>query len=148
MYKAFPILGLPGACDDGCSLSCQVECGYVCSLFPGANLTTSLGSTCQTVCGDGLLAGTETCDDGNADDDDGNLASGSGAFSSRSRPSHKAPSVAPTSAGGAAFSNIDEELQKCNSVRDVNALYTRLSGQRDLTPDEIDKMRKRKEELK
>jgi len=32
-------------------------------------------------------------------------------------------------------------------VRDVNALYTRLSGQRDLTPDEIDQMRKRKEEL-
>lgn len=83
----------------------------------------------------------------NADDDDGNLASGSGAFSSRSRPSHKAPSVAPTSAGGAAFPNIDEELQKCNSVRDVNALYTRLSGNRDLTPDEIDQMRKRKEEL-
>jgi hypothetical protein len=84
----------------------------------------------------------------NADDDDGNLASGSGAFSSsRSRPMPKAPSVAPTSAGGAAFPKIDEELQKCNSVRDVNALYTRLSSQRDLTQAEIDQMRKRKEEL-
>ena len=83
----------------------------------------------------------------NADDDDGNLASGMARYSSRSRPTDKAPAVAPTSAVGAAFPNIDEELQKCNSVRDVNALYTRLSGQRDLTPDEIDQMRKRKEEL-
>ena len=83
----------------------------------------------------------------NADDDDGNLASGMARFSSRSQPSQKAPAVAPTSAVGAASPNIDEELQKCNSVRDVNALYTRVSGQRDLSQAEIDQMRKRKEEL-
>jgi len=83
----------------------------------------------------------------NADDDDGNLASGMARYSSRSRPTDKAPAVEPTSAVGAASPNIDEELQKCNSVRDVNALYTRLSGQRDLTQAEIDQMRKRKEEL-
>ena len=88
----------------------------------------------------------------NADDDDGNLASGNGASSSRSQPMSKAPAVAPTSAVGAAppyaFPNIDKELQKCNSVRDVNALYTSLVRSRDVTPDEIEKMRIRKEELK
>jgi hypothetical protein len=84
----------------------------------------------------------------NADDDDGNLASGNGASSSRSQPSQKAPAVAPTSAVGVAFPNIEKELQKCNSVRDVNALYTTLVRVRDVTPDEIEKMRIRKEELK
>lgn len=89
----------------------------------------------------------------NADDDDGNLASGNGASTSRSRPMPKAPAVAPTSAVGAAslapiaFPNIDKELQKCNNVRDVNALYTSLVRVRDVTPDEIEKMRFRKEEL-
>lgn len=84
----------------------------------------------------------------NADDDDGNLASGSGAASSRPQPMSKAPAVAPTSAVGAASPNIDKELQQCNSVRDVNALYTSLVRTRDVTPDEIEKMRIRKEELK
>ena len=84
----------------------------------------------------------------NADDDDGNLASGNGASSSRSQPSHKAPAVAPTSAVGAASPNIEKELQQCNNARDVNALYTSLVRVRDLTPDEIEKMRIRKEELK
>ena len=84
----------------------------------------------------------------NADDDDGNLASGNGASSSRSQPMSKAPAVAPTSAVGAASPNIDKELQQCNSARDVNALYTNLVRVRDVTPDEIEKMRIRKEELK
>jgi len=84
----------------------------------------------------------------NADDDDGNLASGSGAASSRPQPMPKAPAVAPTSAVGAAFPNIEKELQQCNNARDVNALYTNLVRARDVTPDEIEKMRIRKEELK
>ncbi len=52
------------ACDDGdalggdgCSATCMVETGYVCSGQPSA---------CTPKCGDGLLVGGETCDDGNA----------------------------------------------------------------------------------
>jgi len=36
---------------DGCDSSCHVECGFDCS-----------SGRCQTVCGDGIKAGTEQCD--------------------------------------------------------------------------------------
>ena len=39
---------------DGCGSSCQVETGYACA-----------GTTCEPICGDGIVVGTETCDDGN-----------------------------------------------------------------------------------
>lgn len=43
---------LPG---DGCSDQCKSEPGYVCSGAP---------SVCETLCGDGIVAGSEKCDDG------------------------------------------------------------------------------------
>ena len=64
-------IGQDGYCDDGntasgdgCSSGCQVECGYTCG---GSREACEL----QTVCGDGLVAGSEECDDGNAADGDG-----------------------------------------------------------------------------
>ncbi len=58
------------ACDDGntqhgdgCSGTCSVECGFVCS-GEGAE-------SCIAVCGDGMVAGGEECDDGNSDAGDG-----------------------------------------------------------------------------
>jgi cysteine-rich repeat protein len=57
------------ACDDGdkragdgCSPSCTIEIGWVCSGSP---------SDCSTVCGDGMVVGAEQCDDGNLVDGDG-----------------------------------------------------------------------------
>ena len=48
---------------DGCSDTCQVETGWLCTGTP---------SLCrETLCGDGIVEGTETCDDGNLDDGDG-----------------------------------------------------------------------------
>ena len=53
---------------DGCSSSCQIarslelEAGYVCPIP---------GEPCQTVCGDGIVAGKEECDDGNTVSHDG-----------------------------------------------------------------------------
>ncbi|HEY4014849.1 MAG TPA: DUF4215 domain-containing protein [Polyangiaceae bacterium] len=90
----------PGeACDDGnvtagdgCSPSCQVESGYSCPNFFAAEscLSTEGVACCATistagqgcvggactkltvnVCGDGALAGTEQCDDGNTVSGDG-----------------------------------------------------------------------------
>lgn len=87
----------------------------------------------------------------NADDDDGNLASGGGAFPSRSQPRQKAPSVASTPAGGAASNDVlAEKLDACKSVRDVNALYTTLYGASGIKApvDQIAMFSKRKEELK
>jgi fibro-slime domain-containing protein len=67
----------PGeACDDGnaasgdgCSATCQVEPGYTC---PNRN---GVGGPCLklkgNVCGDGVIAGTEQCDDGNVANGDG-----------------------------------------------------------------------------
>jgi cysteine-rich repeat protein len=59
------------ACDDadtdagdGCSATCTVEAGYACNGAP---------SMCATVCGDGIIAGAETCDQGG-----GNMAGGDG----------------------------------------------------------------------
>lgn len=87
----------------------------------------------------------------NADDDDGNLASGSGAFPSRSQPKPKAPAVASTPAVGAAtnFDVLAEKLDACKSVRDVNALYTKLFGASGIKApdDQIAMFAKRKEEL-
>jgi len=47
---------------DGCSSSCQQESGWTCSGEP---------STCNTLCGDGIIAGNETCDDGGTSSQDG-----------------------------------------------------------------------------
>ncbi len=49
--------------DDGCASDCTVESGYSCTGSP---------SVCSPVCGDGLIRGAETCDDGGAN---GSLAS-------------------------------------------------------------------------
>ena len=48
--------------NDGCSSSCSVESGYMCSGSP---------STCTATCGDGIIAGAEGCDDANVVDSDG-----------------------------------------------------------------------------
>ncbi|MFC1482608.1 kelch repeat-containing protein, partial [Myxococcota bacterium] len=50
------------ASGDGCSVSCQMEPGWLCQGVP---------STCSTVCGDGLVASVEGCDDGNTASLDG-----------------------------------------------------------------------------
>ena len=48
---------------DGCSSTCAIETGFVCSGTP---------STCHAVvCGDGAMEGAEACDDGRNDDSDG-----------------------------------------------------------------------------
>jgi hypothetical protein len=86
----------------------------------------------------------------NADDDDGNLASGSGAFPSRSQPKPKRPVVASTPAAGLASNDVlSEKLDACASVRDVNALYTTLYGASGIKApdDQIAMFSKRKEEL-
>jgi len=61
--------GEAGGCDDGntapgdgCSANCTEESGYDCTGEP---------SVCNTVCGDGITAGTEVCDDSNTTDCDG-----------------------------------------------------------------------------
>ncbi|MDY7225554.1 Ig-like domain-containing protein [Hyalangium rubrum] len=51
---------------DGCSPTCAIEVGYVCSGAP---------SVCNTVCGDGQLVDAELCDDGNTTAGDGCSAS-------------------------------------------------------------------------
>ena len=86
----------------------------------------------------------------NADDDDGNLASGSGAVPSRPQPKPKAPAVASTPAVGAATSSVlAEKLDACVTVRDVNALFATLYGASGIgaPADEIAMFSKRKEEL-
>jgi cysteine-rich repeat protein len=47
---------------DGCSASCAIEPGFLCTGVPSA---------CAVVCGDGVIAPTEGCDDGNVADGDG-----------------------------------------------------------------------------
>ena len=49
---------------DGCSAACQVEAGYLCDVFAEP-------TQCRTVCGDGVAAGAEACDDGNTQRGDG-----------------------------------------------------------------------------
>ena len=51
---------------DGCSSSCQVEHGFVCT---GGSITQP--DTCASVCGDGACAIDEGCDDGNRISNDG-----------------------------------------------------------------------------
>jgi cysteine-rich repeat protein len=53
---AFPVSG------DGCDTSCQIELGWGCSGQP---------SVCTAICGDGLISGDETCDDGDLTPGDG-----------------------------------------------------------------------------
>ena len=56
-------MGSPVA-DDGCSdVTCQVEVGWTCSGLEN--------STCDEICGDGILVGVEACDDDNTDSGDG-----------------------------------------------------------------------------
>jgi len=86
----------------------------------------------------------------NADDDDGNLASGSGAVPSRPQPKPKRPVAASTPAAGLASNDVlAEKLDACKSVRDVNALYTALYGASGIKApdDQIAMFSKRKEEL-
>ena len=45
---------------DGCASNCTVELGYNCATTP-----------CKPICGDGLVRGTEVCDDGNTYGGDG-----------------------------------------------------------------------------
>jgi cysteine-rich repeat protein len=54
---------------DGCSSSCTIEPGFVCEL-------SEVGSVCTPVCGDGLLAAGEECDDGINDGGHGECAPG------------------------------------------------------------------------
>lgn len=87
----------------------------------------------------------------NANDDDGNLSSGSGAFPSRSQPKPKRPVVASTPAAGLTSNDVlAEKLDACASVRDVNALYTTLYGGSGIKApdDQILMFSKRKDELK
>ena len=53
---------------DGCSDTCELECGYSCSAESGPSDCEIVS---QVVCGDGLRAGLEWCDDGNTVDGDG-----------------------------------------------------------------------------
>ena len=86
----------------------------------------------------------------NASDDDGNLASGSGAVTSRPQPQPKRPVAASTPAAGLASNDIlAEKLDACKSVRDVNALYTTLYGANGIKcpDDQLQMFKQRKEEL-
>jgi len=87
----------------------------------------------------------------NAADDDGNLASQRGAVPSRPQPANKGTVVASTPAAVPALSNdvLAEKLDACKSVRDVNALYTKLYGVSGIKApdDKIAMFSKRKEEL-
>lgn len=48
---------------DGCSITCQLEAGWVCPV---------IGAACRAAaCGDSIVAGTESCDDGNTTSGDG-----------------------------------------------------------------------------
>jgi len=47
---------------DGCSNECKIEAGYVCEDIP---------SKCTPICGDGMIVGTEKCDDSNKNSTDG-----------------------------------------------------------------------------
>jgi len=62
----------------------------------------------------------------------------------------EAPSVASTPAVGAAFNDVlAEKLDACKSVRDVNALYTKLYGASGIKApaDQIAMFSKRKDEV-
>lgn len=64
------------ACDDGnleigdgCDSSCQLEPYFLCMSYVEAINSTK--SVCEPVCGDGVVVGGETCEDGNNKDKDG-----------------------------------------------------------------------------
>lgn len=87
----------------------------------------------------------------NAADDDGNLASQRGAVPSRPQPANKGTVVASTPAAVPASNDVlAEKLDACKSVRDVNALYTKLYGASGIKAPvyQIEMFSKRKEELK
>ncbi len=50
--------------EDGCSQSCETEEGWLCELDEDEELV------CIVICGDGLVVGSEGCDDADAGDDD------------------------------------------------------------------------------
>ena len=54
---------------DGCSSTCQLEAGFTCTNVSNPVPTdwATFHSTCTTVCGDGKVMGSETCDDGSND---------------------------------------------------------------------------------
>ncbi len=86
----------------------------------------------------------------NASDDDGNLASGSGAVPSRPQPRSKGAVAASTPAAVPASNNVlAEKLDACKSVRDVNALYTTLYGANGIKcpDDQLTMFKQRKEEI-
>ena len=86
----------------------------------------------------------------NAADDDGNLASQRGAVPSRPQPANKRPVAASTPAAGLASNDVlAEKLDACKSVRDVNALYTKLYGASGIKApaDQIAMFSKRKDEV-
>ncbi len=69
----------PEECDDGntvsgdgCSADCKVEIGYSCT---GGSYKNSAADVCTayttSVCGDGIVSGTEECDDMNTANGDG-----------------------------------------------------------------------------
>lgn len=84
----------------------------------------------------------------NASDDDGNLASQRGAVPSRPQPANKGTVVASTPAAVPALSNDDfqKEFDLCTSVRDVSIMFTKYQNR--LSDDQLETMRKRKEELR
>jgi len=47
---------------DGCSSSCAQEPGWMCRSVPSSVITSMSLSSCQSVCGDGIVVGTEQCD--------------------------------------------------------------------------------------
>lgn len=86
----------------------------------------------------------------NASDDDGNLASQRGAVPSRPQPANKGTVVASTPAAVPASNDVlAEKLDACKSVRDINALYTKLYGASGIKcPDEqLAMFKQRKDEV-
>ncbi|MFA6523040.1 MAG: DUF4215 domain-containing protein [Candidatus Peribacteraceae bacterium] len=64
---------------DGCSANCSIEKGYICPIVSEPCIRASSSSSRKAtssspsvpVCGDGMVTGAETCDDGNTGGDDG-----------------------------------------------------------------------------
>ncbi len=56
---------------DGCSATCQVETGWTCPIDTDDETNARWTPGCLPLCGDGLLVGDETCDDGNNEAFDG-----------------------------------------------------------------------------
>ena len=83
---------------DGCSATCTIESGYKCLNGPAAGPCTSGGSgSVVPICGNGVVTGTELCDDGNAVSGDGCSAT------CQIEPGYKCatgPATGPCSSGG------------------------------------------------